>query len=238
MAVWWGLRGRTLFHQGATVRIEEENIADLRQKFAIDGNLPYLVPSKRGRISDFSIPESSFDWVTDHYGALSAPWHQGCSPCDLLEVVVLLAFMERVPKLPSGRQWYALHQQADGHSCGQYYFVGTQIIPRRSLYPALRQVARDRYPGGRAGWDGSHFFSTEKHPDPELLQAYRSQIAEIGFEYSGNWLVESIYPLDVSQKSLEILTEDSLLLRDFGINSSSDIGATGAVFLVLSENSD
>lgn len=218
--------------------ITEEDIADPRRKFAINGKLPYHIASTRGRTFDFSIPEGSFGWVEGHYGSLRAPWYRGCAPCDLLEIVVLLAFMKRVPKLPAGRQWFALRHQADGLSCGQYYFIATQIVVKASLYSTLRQVARDRYPGGQAGWDGSHFSSSERFPDDELLLDYRSQIAERGLEYSGKWLVESIYPLDASPQNLDILSEDPLTMADLGISTNTDVEDTGAMFLIVTANSD
>ena len=219
------------------MRIANPYIVEVGHQHGTVGNLPYRVSSSRGRSFD-TIQSDRFDWISTHFGPLSATWFKGCFEPDLKEIVVILAFMQKVPQLPDAREWFALHHQAGGHSCEQYYFVGTRIALRPPLYPVLRQIARDRYPGGRSGWDSSNFSAHALAYNQDEMQIYRSDIAELGLTYTGTWLTESMYPFDATLKNLRRITDEHVEMSQFGLNSQADVEDTGAVFLIVTSNSD
>lgn len=187
---------------------------------------------------DLRLERRHYKCLNTYYGAIFNPCSPDCFDPDTLEIVVVLAFWTKIPRLPANREWFALRHQAGGHSCEQYHFVATRILPRSSLYPALRQVARDRCPGGRAGWDGSHFCAAELAVNPDEVELYRSEMAKLHLTYTGSWLTESIYPFDATPENLRVITDERLEMHDFGLIYPDDVKNTGAVFLVITENSD
>lgn len=218
--------------------ITDGYITGLRLEHGIIGNLPYHVPSRRGRIHDRTIPNEKFDWVEDHFGPLLTSKQEHHCLAECLEVVVLLAFMEKVPRLTTTREWFALRHQAGGGACHLYQFVGAKIPLTTLLYNGIRQVARDRYPGGRAGWDGLHVDANELAADGKELHIYCAEMAALGLDYSGQWLTESIYPLNATGRNLSRLSGGQLVMADFGLSKADELADTGATFLVITENSD
>jgi hypothetical protein len=233
--------------------LTEQDMAPLRIAHAFGQYLPYrnpdissaLPPRLRGAPhlerfvagwnrnswfdSKITIPSHFFTWSDEIFPIL-----QG----DLRDIVLSLVFMKQIPILTPLRNWYGLHHQAGGGANEQYEFVGTPLTPKRSIEPALQELARRHEPQGAAGWDGQHFDSASIDTMPEVLEAYRAEVQNIGLSYTGTWLTESMYPLDVTARNLSILTDECSDLRDFGLYTGEDIEATKALFLVLCKNSD
>jgi hypothetical protein len=160
----------------------------------------------------------------------------GTSAADMMTVKVVFAFLGSVPELTVTPTWIAIRHQAVGYACEQHRFIATELNARQYLLERLRQIARDRWPGGRAGWKGHGSLGNLRGNALEL-NAYRSELTKIGLHYSGEWITEGIYPIDATQANLDALCEEKLSLWELGLGGT-DSAAIRAAVLVLAPNSD
>jgi hypothetical protein len=185
---------------------------------------------------DYQFVPAGYSWVEDYFDYLHGASRPGVSLGEILNVAIVFAFWKKIPVLPADRTWIGLQHQVGGHACNNPSFIATEIFVRPNLYGALRQIARDRWPGGRAGWDGAHY-SWGSIPK-EAIARYRSELAGMGLSYSGDRLCEGIYPFDATQQNLDVVAEAPLSLASLGVNDNEMANRVEASFLILAPNSD
>lgn len=207
--------------------IAEENIV----KFRIAG-------ASTGQLRVLAIPDAWFSDTKTLFGSLCACRDPGGFAPDRLDVVVLLAFMDTIPRLCPDLDWYAAVHQAGGIHCDRHRFVCTRIFPEESSYRALRRIARDRHPGGRAGWSHRHNTEEIKTHHPGDVAIYIADLAVLGLTSSGIGLTESIHPLDATQANLDVITCGDMLLQEFSLRDEDDLPDSAARLLIITENSD
>ena len=148
-----------------------------------------------------------------------------------LKVVPVLAFTKKVPFLGTGREWVGLQHQSGGHACEQLYMVATPLDVPHSLLTPLRHIAQQRY-------NRSHFFYGDIEESD--IESYNSELAELSLDCCLTWplLTESIYPIDASAKNLGTVAPDQHDLLGLVEDKPSDLFASDAAILLLTQNSD
>jgi hypothetical protein len=125
-------------------------------------------------------------------------------PRETLEIVLVLAFTGNVPVLRPGREWIALDHQCGGYSCQHELMIATPLVPRTSVLPALRLIAREGYFAETGHFDGHQTLASR-------IACYIAALTRIGVDCECTWryLKESLYPIDSTQDNLNRIGEDA-----------------------------
>ncbi|HYD14415.1 MAG TPA: hypothetical protein VEC11_16335 [Allosphingosinicella sp.] len=148
-------------------------------------------------------------------------------------VALLLAFVDRVPRLSDRYRWQALAHCHGGVGLDYLNLIGTALTPRPDMVGQLQAIA-DR-------WSGSILCdSTQAMPQLRVeakarLAEYRAQLAALGVRWTGAAPSprDALYPIDATQEALDRLAVDPPLL--WAVSQSETVAP---VILLLSENSD
>jgi hypothetical protein len=151
----------------------------------------------------------------------------------LLEVVVVFAFVRDVPVLKLGRDWLALKHQCGGLLCERQYMVATRLKARPSIYPSLRQIARD-------GWAAEDGRFSRIDLLASRISNYVAALRRIGVDCECTWryLTEGVYPIDATDDNLDCLAEDAPKLSDLAVNYAPARYDSNVAIFVLAENND
>lgn len=188
--------------------------------------------SDEGPLQEERLPYSTFGDYDGHpvpirFGAFLA-WTQP------------VAFWNKVARtlapglLPRSGLLYIVHQ-AGGHACLQLGCVGRPVELGESALEWATALCRDHYHAER-GW-----FS---EGTPANIAAYRERARSIGLTAdllddlcAGYDLVESLYPLDASDRNLRILLRDGIPAPLAPILAKPEI-RDGMIVLLIADNSD
>jgi hypothetical protein len=149
-----------------------------------------------------------------------------------LEIVLLLAFLRHIPVLAGGHRWLALRHQSGGIQCHQPQFIARRLMPRTPIYPALRKIARDRWPSGPG----------DRYPMGDASQAarLRSDLGKLGMDckHTSYCMDESVYPIDATPAALGIVAEETLTFSDLIANFDPGFERRNLAIIILTTNSD
>jgi hypothetical protein len=145
---------------------------------------------------DFSLQELSALNAPMHDVAGLKEWFNSRPPVkEVLDVALVLAFMEGVPVLDERHEWLALAHQTGGVSCTRHEMVALRLEARPEVAAHMKHVAVERYGSDlTTGWSMSL----------SALRGYGDAIAPLGLncEYSYRHLGEGFYPADLPRSPL------------------------------------
>ena len=102
----------------------------------------------------------------------------------------------------------ALQHQCGGYSCEQQVMIATRLTLRRSIMEPLRSIAREGYFAETGHFDRDQLLASR-------LTTYLKSLSNLGLDCECTWrmLTESLYPIDATQKNLNLVAEDVLDLK-------------------------
>jgi hypothetical protein len=167
---------------------------------------------------------------------LPEPEHYGAKGREKIEIVLLLAITHNVPVLAENSEWLALDHQCGGVCCFHRRMLAHRLIPNPSVYPKLRQLARDRWPND----PGDRIDRFYRDLFLQQVEAYRRDLGHLGLDCANTYghLTESLYPMDARQEYLDRIAINTPSLADLlpGYDPTTD--PTGLAIFVLTDNSD
>ena len=194
------------------MEVTERLLSSCRRLYAVD-ELAY---------EQLHIPEGDFCWVEKHFDHLLTPWAPQMQEVACVNIAVVFSFLARVPILPLDRTWLALQHQVGGHACMHRYLIATELRVHPDLYDGLRAIARRRW----GSWHGGRTGAAETNE--AAVATYRSELADLGLTYSGEWITQAIYPIDASQSNLDRLSDRPVTLAELGVDGDAMAKRLGA----------
>jgi hypothetical protein len=220
--------------------VDESFFGPLRSMFGgTKQELPLLSPSVRDIGFDKwaqlrrSLPKKLFTPTHEIFADdLPEPTDYGDAGRGKLEIVLLLAFLRHIPVLAGGHRWLALDHQSGGILRHHPQFIARRLMPRASIYPALRKIARDRWPSG----PGDRY----SMGDASQAARLRSDLGKLGMdcEHTSYCLDESVYPIDATPAALGVVTDESLTLSGLIANFDQGFERRNLAIIILTTNSD
>lgn len=174
------------------------------------------------------------EMLTPTHKAFETEWNafDSSRPRETLQAIPVLAFRRHVPVLNPAVEWRGLVHQCSGFYCQQMRMVATRLRPRPAIAAHLNGIVRKHYDAD-AGF---------LHPDnlrASQVVSYVETLARLGLDCDVSWrnLTEGAYPIDATQKHLDLLTEEALPLAEIADWSDQE-PRHNAVILLLAWNSD
>lgn len=111
--------------------------------------------------------------------------------------------------------------------------LATRLKARPSIYPSLRQIARN-------GWaaEGGRFNRIDLLAS--RISEYVAALKQIGVDCECTWryLTEGMYPIDATDDNINYLAEDAPKLSELAVNYARARYDSNVAIFVLAENSD
>lgn len=150
---------------------------------------------------------------------------------------LVLAFVDRLPRLPASYCWQALAHCHAGVALDYINMIAVELTPNPEVEGQLRRIA-DRWSGSSL-LDPALVAPEYKAKAEAFMAEYRGQLAALGVQWTGSSPSprDALYPIDATQEALDRLALNPPRLWAVS-QSSAENESIRPVILLLSENSD